>query len=105
MVKKLGVVGSGIMGRGIAHVAALNGFEVVMEDINMTFLVKPNIILYSSLTNILGRNNVFNYKYSTDLDVNNTYSRVPVISSRERFFFIGVFISLNNTKAYEVSNF
>ena len=74
-------------------------------DVNMTFLVKPNIILYSSLTNILGRNNVFNYKYSTDLDVNNTYSRVPVISSRERFFFIGVFISLNNTKAYEVSNF
>lgn len=74
-------------------------------DINMTFLVKPNIILYTSLTNILGRNNVFNYKYSTDPDIDNTYSRVPVISSRERFFYIGVFISLNNTKAYEVSNF
>ena len=74
-------------------------------DVNMTFLVKPNIILYASLTNVLGRNNVFNYKYATDADINNTYSRVPIISSRERFFYIGVFISLNKTKAYEVSNF
>jgi 3-hydroxybutyryl-CoA dehydrogenase len=40
MVKKLGVVGSGIMGRGIAHVAALNGFEVIMEDVSVAFLDK-----------------------------------------------------------------
>ncbi|MDD4321544.1 MAG: 3-hydroxyacyl-CoA dehydrogenase NAD-binding domain-containing protein [Acidaminococcaceae bacterium] len=55
MVKKLGVVGSGIMGRGIAHVAALNGFEVVMEDINMTFLDKAMALIEKELDKGIAR--------------------------------------------------
>ncbi len=35
MVKKIGVIGAGQMGAGIAHVAALSGFEVTMSDISM----------------------------------------------------------------------
>ena len=35
MIKKIGVIGAGQMGAGIAHVAALSGFEVVMSDISM----------------------------------------------------------------------
>lgn len=34
-IKKVGVVGSGIMGRGIAEVAACAGYSVVISDINM----------------------------------------------------------------------
>ena len=33
-VKKVGVIGSGQMGSGIAHVAALAGFEVVLNDVS-----------------------------------------------------------------------
>jgi 3-hydroxybutyryl-CoA dehydrogenase len=33
-VKKVGVIGSGQMGNGIAHVAALAGFDVVLSDIS-----------------------------------------------------------------------
>jgi 3-hydroxybutyryl-CoA dehydrogenase len=33
VIKKVGVIGSGQMGNGIAHVAALGGFEVVINDI------------------------------------------------------------------------
>jgi 3-hydroxybutyryl-CoA dehydrogenase len=33
-IKKIGVVGAGTMGQGIAQVAALNGFEVVLFDIH-----------------------------------------------------------------------
>ena len=33
MIKKIGVIGSGQMGNGIAHVAALAGFDVVMNDV------------------------------------------------------------------------
>ena len=33
-IKKIGVIGAGQMGAGIAHVAALNGFEVVLQDLN-----------------------------------------------------------------------
>lgn len=74
-------------------------------DLNLTFLLKPNIILYTSVTNVLGRNNVFNYNYSSTRGVDNRYHGVPVVASRERFFYIGLFISLNKTKAYEISNF
>src|SRR5438270_9894105 len=34
MIKKVGVIGSGQMGNGIAHVAALAGFEVVLNDVS-----------------------------------------------------------------------
>lgn len=32
-IRKIGVVGSGLMGRGIAQVAAQNGYKVVLQDI------------------------------------------------------------------------
>ena len=34
LIKKVGVIGSGQMGNGIAHVAALAGFDVVMNDVS-----------------------------------------------------------------------
>ena len=34
MINKVGVIGSGQMGNGIAHVAALAGFDVVLNDIS-----------------------------------------------------------------------
>ena len=34
MIKKVGVIGSGQMGNGIAHVAALAGYDVVLNDLS-----------------------------------------------------------------------
>ncbi len=34
MIKKVGVIGSGQMGNGIAHVAAVAGFDVVLNDLS-----------------------------------------------------------------------
>jgi 3-hydroxybutyryl-CoA dehydrogenase len=34
MIRKVGVIGSGQMGNGIAHVTALSGFDVVLNDIS-----------------------------------------------------------------------
>src|SRR5579864_727345 len=34
IINKVGVIGSGQMGNGIAHVAALAGFDVVLNDIS-----------------------------------------------------------------------
>jgi 3-hydroxybutyryl-CoA dehydrogenase len=34
MIKKVGVIGSGQMGNGIAHVAALGGLDVVLNDVS-----------------------------------------------------------------------
>src|SRR6201997_3492821 len=34
IIKKVGVIGAGQMGNGIAHVAALAGFDVVLNDVS-----------------------------------------------------------------------
>src|ERR1700710_613415 len=34
VIKKVGVIGSGQMGNGIAHVAALSGLDVVLNDVS-----------------------------------------------------------------------
>ncbi|MBP2643589.1 MAG: hbd5 [Firmicutes bacterium] len=39
-VKTIGVVGAGAMGGGIAHVAAMAGYNVVLRDIDMKFVDK-----------------------------------------------------------------
>ena len=38
MIKRIVVVGSGVMGRGIAYVGALGGYSVTLVDINETAL-------------------------------------------------------------------
>jgi len=39
-IKKIGVVGAGTMGNGIAHVAAQSGLDVVLVDVDQKFLDK-----------------------------------------------------------------
>ena len=64
-------------------------------DANITWLVSPKVIVYSSLSNILGRTNIFRY---------DNHGK-PVTATRDRFFYIGIFVSLKNNKAYDISNF
>jgi hypothetical protein len=64
-------------------------------DMNLTYLLSPKVIVYTSLNNIMGRTNVFRY------DANGS----PITASRDRFFYIGIFVSLKNNKAYDISNF
>ncbi len=64
-------------------------------DVNLTYLLSPKVIVYTSLNNIFGRTNIFRY----DANAN------PVVPSRDRFLYIGIFVSLKNNKAYDISNF
>ena len=64
-------------------------------DANITWLAHPKVIVYTSLNNIFGRTNVFNYKADG----------TTVTATRDRFFYIGIFVSLKNNKAYDISNF
>ncbi len=74
-------------------------------DMNLTFLLNRKLILYTSISNALGRQNIFGYTYSNTPDQDGYYKRQPIKSSRDRFFYIGLFISLKNNSAYDVSNF
>ena len=64
-------------------------------DANITWLVSPKIIVYTSLNNIFGRTNIF--RYNPD--------GTTVKANRDSFFYIGIFVSLKNNKAYDISNF
>jgi hypothetical protein len=64
-------------------------------DVNLTYLLSPKVIVYTSLNNIFGRKNIFRYNDNG----------MPVVPSRDRFFYIGIFVSLKNNKAYDISNF
>ena len=64
-------------------------------DANITYLLHPKVIVYTSLNNILGRTNVFRYQADG----------TPVTATRDRFFYIGIFVSLKSNKAYDISNF
>ena len=50
-IKTFGVVGAGQMGSGIAQVAAVSGFSVVMNDISDEFVEKG----FSAIEKSLGR--------------------------------------------------
>ena len=64
-------------------------------DVNLTYLLNPKVIVYTSLNNVIGRTNIFRY----DAKGNS------ITASRDRFLYIGIFVSLKNNKAYDISNF
>ncbi|TRM90017.1 3-hydroxybutyryl-CoA dehydrogenase, partial [Sulfolobus sp. B1] len=49
MIKRLGVVGAGTMGHGIAEVSALAGFEVYVIDVSWDFLNRAKQRINESL--------------------------------------------------------
>ena len=50
MIRKVGVIGSGQMGNGIAHVAALAGFDVVLNDLSSDQLRSAMATIKSNLS-------------------------------------------------------
>lgn len=51
-IKKVGVIGAGIMGSGIAQVSAVAGYDVVIQDISEKALEKAKASIEASLTKI-----------------------------------------------------
>ncbi len=57
-IKKVGVIGCGLMGRGIVEVCARAGFSVVVSEINQELLDKGMEALTTSLTKAAGRGQI-----------------------------------------------
>ncbi|MFW6159526.1 MAG: 3-hydroxybutyryl-CoA dehydrogenase [Acidobacteriota bacterium] len=57
-IKKIGVIGAGTMGTGIAQVAASSGFEVILNDIDNELLQKSLKIMDKSLSKLIEKGKV-----------------------------------------------
>ena len=55
-IEKVGVIGAGQMGNGIAHVCALHGYDVLMEDMNPDALGKARDTIKKNLARQVTRN-------------------------------------------------
>ena len=51
-IKKIGVIGAGAMGTGIAQVAATSGFKVILNDVGEDFLQRSMKIMDKSLSKL-----------------------------------------------------
>lgn len=58
MINQIVVIGSGVMGRGIAYVSALGGFSVTLNDTNETALENAKNELYQILDKGLSRGKI-----------------------------------------------
>jgi hypothetical protein len=65
---------------------------------NWAYLVTTQKILYFSVSNILGSQNVFGYDYASTPDANGVYNRQAVTPTADRFFFVGFFWTISENK-------
>ncbi|KQC32326.1 TonB-dependent receptor [Nonlabens sp. YIK11] len=60
-------------------------------DFNWAYLIDDQKILYLSISNVLGRDNVFGYQYSNTPDVQGQFDRRTIGQAADRFIFVGFF--------------
>ena len=65
---------------------------------NAAFLYRQNVIFYTSITNLTGRDNIFGYQYANAPNNMGQFERVAVGQPAKRFYFLGVFITLSKDK-------
>jgi hypothetical protein len=65
---------------------------------NWAYLLTTQKILYFSVSNILGSQNVYGYDYAKNPDTNGFYNRAAITPTADRFFFVGFFWTISNDK-------
>ena len=82
------------------EVAFMNSKTKSYNNLSMSwaYLVTSQKILYISVSNILGTQNVFGYEYSNAPDATGTFQRREIIPTADRFIFVGFFWTISNNK-------
>ena len=63
-------------------------------SLGAAILLKQNIIIYVSSSNVLGRDNIFGYQYASQRNSSGSYDGQPIRQAAKRFVFLGLFITL-----------
>jgi 3-hydroxybutyryl-CoA dehydrogenase len=77
-MQRIGVVGAGTMGNGIAHVFARGGFSVVLCDVEQTFLDRALGTIAKNLDREVARNKI------TVADKDAALGRIQAVTDRNR---------------------
>ena len=69
-MKKIGVIGAGTMGNGIAHVASLNGFDVALMDVKVILLNRALDVISKNMERQIERGKI------SSLEKNDALGRI-----------------------------
>ncbi len=64
-------------------------------SVNWAYLISQQKILYVSVNNVLGFNNINGYQYSNTPDINGNFARRELRPAADQFFFIGFFWTIS----------
>lgn len=80
--------------------AFMNGTTKAYNNLSMSwaYLMSPQKIVYLSVSNVLGTQNVFGYEYASSPDANGIYRSKPVVPTADRFIFVGFFWTISKDK-------
>ena len=81
MIKKIGVVGAGQMGAGIAQVAAMNGFSIILNDISEACLKGGIERIEKSLSIFLKKGRITNEEKEATLGRIETTVQLKAVQS------------------------
>ena len=67
-------------------------------SVSWAWLLSQQKILYFSVSNITGSDNVFGYTYANSPDMNGQFARQAITQPADRFFFVGFFWTISDDK-------
>ena len=76
-----------------SHTKSYNNLSV-----SWAYLVSQQKILYFSVSNVLGYDNIFGYSYANNAAANGMYARQAITQPANRFFFVGFFWTISTDK-------
>ncbi|UOQ77927.1 TonB-dependent receptor [Hymenobacter sp. 5516J-16] len=77
--------------------------DVSLNASYITRLFGQYTILHLAATNVLGRPNVFGYRYATQPAADGTFNRVALTPTAPRMLFVALFISINKHNALDLN--
>ncbi|WP_165750269.1 TonB-dependent receptor [Cellulophaga sp. Z1A5H] len=65
---------------------------------NWAYLISPQKILYFSVSNVLGTQNINGYQYANQANSTGTFDRSALTPNTDSFFFVGLFWTISENK-------
>ncbi len=72
-----------------------NYFDVSLNVSHLCELFGKSTILYASMSNVFGRDNIYGYRYYSTPNSSGVFESIPVRSESKRFILFGLFITLD----------